>query len=89
MKPQIAITKSNSRNENNLTMNIHVAASRNDAIEMLAYGSRAIMDTLDIPLMVFLEALMNVSETSSLEKSSSTPQKWQIFLKAEMVFKSV
>lgn len=68
MKPQISITKSDSRNENNLTMNIHVAASRNDAIEMLAYGSRAIMDTLDIPLMVFLEALMNARETSSLEK---------------------
>lgn len=68
MNPTIQITKSESENENNLTMNIHVAGSRNDALEMLAYGTRSIMEALDITFVEYLEALMEARETDNIEK---------------------
>lgn len=68
MDPKIEITKSDSENQNNLTMNIHVAGTRNDALEMLAYGTRSIMEALDITFVEYLEALMEARETENIEK---------------------
>lgn len=68
MNPQISISKTKSENENNLTINVQVAASRNDALELLVFGTKAVMEALDITLMEYLEALMTARETDSVEK---------------------
>ncbi len=53
MNPKIEITKSDSENQNNLTMNIHVDGSRNDVLEMLTYGTRGIINISPM-LFVFM-----------------------------------
>lgn len=68
MNPKIEITKPDPRNQNNLTMNIHVAGNRNDVLEMLTYGTRSIMEALDITFVEYLEALMEARETENIEK---------------------
>lgn len=46
----------------------YVAASRNDALELLVFGAKAVMEAMDITLMEYLEALMTARETDSIEK---------------------
>lgn len=66
MNSQITITKQTATGSGSPTLLIHISASKEDALELLSYGTRNIMDSMGITLTDFLEALMNAKETPSI-----------------------
>jgi hypothetical protein len=66
MKPQITITKQTDLTTETSTLFVHVSASKDDTLELLACGAKNIMDSMGITVIEFLESLMNVGEFSNI-----------------------
>lgn len=63
MNPRITISGQENEKNKNFFLMVHISASREDALELLAYGTRSVMETMGITLTDFLEAFMDAKET--------------------------
>ena len=63
MEKRIIIVQSDESTENAQKVQIHIEADRASALELLALGTRSIMETLSISLYEYLEALMEAKES--------------------------
>ena len=62
MEKRIIIVQSDESTENAQKVQIHIEADRASALELLALGTRSIMETLSISLYEYLETLMEAKE---------------------------
>ena len=63
MEKRIIIVQSDESTENAQKVQIHIEADRASALELLALGTRSIMETLSISLYGYLEVLMEAKES--------------------------
>ena len=63
MEKRIIIVQSDESTENGQNVQIHIEADRASALELLALGTRSVMETLSISLYEYLEALMEAKES--------------------------
>ena len=64
MKKSLIFVQNDENSENAQNVQIHIEADRASALELLALGTRSVMETLSISLYEYLEALMEAKESA-------------------------
>lgn len=68
MEIKISLEKIQNEQTGECTVIVQNSASKEDAIELLAIGTRNIMEQMGITLMEYLEALMEARETTPIRR---------------------
>lgn len=68
MKKRIYFTKVSPQDTKNLAIHVEISADRNTALELLAFGVRNVMTSLDIATTEFLEAFLEARESTSIRR---------------------
>lgn len=68
MENRISFVQSARSNKNVEKVHVQIEADRASALELLALGTRSVMETLSISLYEYLEALMEAKEVSLSER---------------------
>ena len=63
MKKSLIFMQNDENSENAPNVQIHIEADRASALELLALGTRSVMETLSISLYEYLEVLMEAKES--------------------------
>ena len=69
MATKICFSKNQDASEK---INVHISATRSSALELLALGTRTVLETLNISLYEYLEELMEAKENSLCERVIDT-----------------
>ena len=64
MEKRICFMQYDENTENAGNVNIHISADRATALQLLALGTRCVMENLSISLYEYLEALMEAKESA-------------------------
>ena len=68
MKKSLIFVQNDENSENAQNVQIHIETDRASALELLALGTRSVMETLNISLYEYLEALMEAKEIPLTER---------------------
>ena len=68
MENRISFVQSARSNKNVEKVHVHIQADRASALELLALGTRSVMETLSISLYEYLEVLMEANDISLSER---------------------
>ena len=63
MKKSLIFVQNDEASENAQNVQVHIEADRASALELLALGTRSVMETLNISLYEYLEVLMEAKES--------------------------
>ena len=63
MKKSLIFVQNDEASENAQNVQVHIESDRASALELLALGTRSVMETLNICLYEYLEALMEAKES--------------------------
>ncbi len=69
MKSSITLTKVKSPETGEMSIHVQVSGTKEDALELLAYGSRSVRECLGISLMDYLEALVDARDQPNLYRT--------------------
>ncbi len=66
MNPSITFTKITDPISGEMTVHVQASCTKEDALELLAYGSKSVRECLGISLTDYLEAIIAARETSPI-----------------------